>query len=489
MSQLQPHSLDSDTAATSPTPAYTGSSSTSVSHREAQSLGPPQATFREFLSLGRRKKSSLTGLAGGALTPPPPPVTLYGSPPRETTAIAAAGPARVPGAAASFQEIPEYAEPPGAGDSSLEHELRDIFEGERWAVVFSDLPRLAARVRFRDATGELRRPASSAQLRELLQRSSTGTSLAASAAMASGPPVEGAVPENGQNGDTREAAQHQQYILGDMGNTLSQEPSASTETGEQAETDMAQDPNTDKDANATQLLFEVASHLEAPAVLESMSAALQEDPSLASGDSHAVKFLIESVLTPTSRTALLMRSINQAVVITAAWYLHQNLLAPAGVQVKDVRSADGWRVILDFKNDNRALFVTHIRREQSLASSTDAFELEWSLHLSFDGSVIFQGCMLKLESFAIAEDHSLMTPSRIDSLMRHFCNGNQLVLSQEVASTNSPARPQMPPFKDPFAPTFDLLGYNQFICGTNDCNANSRAFFHGRSNNWDRFSL
>ncbi|KAJ1339320.1 hypothetical protein BSLG_006054 [Batrachochytrium salamandrivorans] len=129
-----------------------------------------------------------------------------------------------------------------------------------------------------------------------------------------------------------------------------------------------------------------------------------------------------------------MRAINQSVVITGTWYLHLYLLTPAGVHVKDVQGADGWKVLLDFHRD-RAMFVTHIRREQSLPSSTDAFELEWSIHLSFDGDAVFQGAMLKLLSFEIARDHQHMSPTRVKELMTRFCNGHELVLGAVYLAT------------------------------------------------------
>ncbi|KAI8925159.1 hypothetical protein BC831DRAFT_462418 [Entophlyctis helioformis] len=186
---------------------------------------------------------------------------------------------------------------------------------------------------------------------------------------------------------------------------------------------------------ATTLLLEVAARLESPDTLAALHAAIEANPQLLVGDSHAVRAILGPIIPFESRTARIMRTINQSIVITSTWYLHQNLLTPAGLNVKDVRGADGWRIVLVFHRDGKAMTVTHIRREESLPSSTDAFELEWDVHLSFDGDAVFQGAMLKLLSFEINYERAgAMSQTRIDDLLHRFCHGNQVVLEQTVAA-------------------------------------------------------
>ncbi|KAJ1344555.1 hypothetical protein BSLG_000079 [Batrachochytrium salamandrivorans] len=365
-------------------------------------------------------------------------------------------------------------------DSALEAELRNILEGPRWALVYKDLPRLVDRVQIRDPAGTLRRPTqrqpppppavvvvepitTNTDTTTTTDTTNTNTATAAAPTAAYGGEALLAEPS-----EVPVYATHPSHVqaegVGVASSTSLEEPLLSTTntttaagsdvsinssfekslvdtttiptTTAAGDVDIQQqqsDSSTLSGVTATQLLVDVAARLEHPSVVKALLEAIATNPDLALGNSAAIKFLIESVLTQQSRTARLVRAINQSVVITGTWYLHQNLLAPAGVQVKDVRGAEGWRVLLDFHKD-KAMYVTHVRREQSLPSSTDAFELEWSIHLSFDGDATFQGAMLKLLTFEIAQHHPSMTQNRVRQLMSRFCNGHEMVLEQTLAA-------------------------------------------------------
>ncbi|KAJ1343825.1 hypothetical protein BSLG_001636 [Batrachochytrium salamandrivorans] len=319
-------------------------------------------------------------------------------------------------------------------DSALEAELRNILEGPRWALVYKDLPRLVDRVQIRDPAGTLRRPTQrqpppppavvvvepiTTNTDTTTTTDTTNTNTAAAAA---------AAPTAAYGGEALLAEPSEVPVYATHPSHVQAEAAGDVDIQQQQS-----DSSTLSGVTATQLLVDVAARLEHPSVVKALLEAIATNPDLALGNSAAIKFLIESVLTQQSRTARLVRAINQSVVITGTWYLHQNLLAPAGVQVKDVRGAEGWRVLLDFHKD-KAMYVTHVRREQSLPSSTDAFELEWSIHLSFDGDATFQGAMLKLLTFEIAQHHPSMTQNRVRQLMSRFCNGHEMVLEQTLAA-------------------------------------------------------
>ncbi|OAJ36058.1 hypothetical protein BDEG_20271 [Batrachochytrium dendrobatidis JEL423] len=392
-----------------------------IDHQSLKHAVPQQQlpSIRQFLSLGRAKKPNSTAAiihtAAHSTSTSPTGPSLTPTKSRLSTSSSVSSNSNNHTAAVPINHDSQTHSPePHSSDSSLEKELRGILEGPRWAIVYKDLPRLADRVQIRNSDGTLRRPKNIHQ-QYVIGKPSTATEdnpLAVKAPSAN--------------------STHSISSLGVA--TLPQGPTASSNIQQPLSDQSTATKSTEaiNTTTATQLLLDVASQLEQPAIVCAMHQAIVDHPDLSIGDTSAVKFLIEHVLTQKSRTARLMRAINQSVVITGTWYLHQNLLTPAGVHVKDVQGADGWKVLLDFHRD-RAMFVTHIRREQSLPSSTDAFELEWSIHLSFDGDAVFQGAMLKLLSFEIARDHQHMSPTRVKELMTRFCNGHELVLEQYIS--------------------------------------------------------
>jgi len=77
--------------------------------------------------------------------------------------------------------------------------------------------------------------------------------------------------------------------------------------------------------------------------------------------------------------------------------IHQNIIGPVATQIKviifsltdgftkDVRTPDGWRIIIRFSDDN--VTCTHIKREVSMATGDNAFEFEWHLTIRLSASV------------------------------------------------------------------------------------------------------
>lgn len=187
--------------------------------------------------------------------------------------------------------------------------------------------------------------------------------------------------------------------------------------------------------NESSLLEGLAEALEPTETQQRLKNELVANPSLRSCDRHAMQHLIDDVLTTDSRTARIVRTLTQSVVIIASFYMYQNLFEPAGVLVRDVEGEEGWQIAVNVEQ-GKAVHVTHIRKERSIPSSSDAFRLEWSIHLSFDSDAVFQGAMLKLLSFQLTDADS-MDSNRISFLNRHFCFGNEIVVEQSLCDRTS----------------------------------------------------
>jgi len=77
--------------------------------------------------------------------------------------------------------------------------------------------------------------------------------------------------------------------------------------------------------------------------------------------------------------------------------IHQNIIGPVATQIKviifsltdgftkDVRTPDGWRIIIRFSDDY--VTCTHIKREVSMATGDNAFEFEWHLTIRLSSGV------------------------------------------------------------------------------------------------------
>lgn len=301
-------------------------------------------------------------------------------------------------------DVPPGAEPP---DTSLEHELREILEGDDWGIVWKDFPRLAHRVEVEEA---------------ISQRAGNGSLVTDSQS-----PNSTAITQSG-----------------------SCQPAA------------------------LRTLVAMAERLEPPTTVAALQNEIANNPDYA-GDHIVIKHLVEDLLTTSSPTARLMRALNQCIVLTGAWYLHQNLLGPAGLMAKDVRGPEGWTIIIRFceavegppidatQDDpiyptiedttptattpinttaHRAIYITHNRRESSLDGAAERFELDWAVHLAFDERAQFQSAMLKVKRFHVAD--GTVGHIRWRELMGRFCGNEGLVIEQEVvggASSDSGQRP------------------------------------------------
>lgn len=95
----------------------------------------------------------------------------------------------------------------------------------------------------------------------------------------------------------------------------------------------------------------------------------------------SVKDLFETVIGLDSPVARLFNAVHQNIVLSGAFHLKTALM---GMQSRDVRSAEGWRVQILLMPD--LVMVKHVRREQALASNDDDgyFWFEWELWMVFN---------------------------------------------------------------------------------------------------------
>eukprot|EP01088_Endostelium_zonatum_P006801 TRINITY_DN18943_c0_g1_i1.p1 TRINITY_DN18943_c0_g1~~TRINITY_DN18943_c0_g1_i1.p1 ORF type:complete len:538 (-),score=123.83 TRINITY_DN18943_c0_g1_i1:158-1771(-) len=95
--------------------------------------------------------------------------------------------------------------------------------------------------------------------------------------------------------------------------------------------------------------------------------------------------MFEQVLGMDSKTAKILKTINQSFVFKAAVELKTKVMK--GIMTKDDRSENGWRIVIEVEVD--CIKVHHIRREQSLptAGKTQGFWMEYSMCIEFDRQV------------------------------------------------------------------------------------------------------
>jgi hypothetical protein len=146
----------------------------------------------------------------------------------------------------------------------------------------------------------------------------------------------------------------------------------------------------------------VAARVEVPSRVKAISAACKK-VCAADGDSPPdllIKQLFEKTIGLDSRTAAVFRPVHQGVIMPATFWLKSK----TRLLSKDVSSADGWRLLVEFDRlpvdptapvpgavidvDGRRLAatITHYRKEQSLVSDNveEKFEIEYRLRFRLD---------------------------------------------------------------------------------------------------------
>ncbi|KAJ3071283.1 hypothetical protein HK102_006470, partial [Quaeritorhiza haematococci] len=237
-------------------------------------------------------------------------------------------------------------------DTPFERDLRDILEGDGWALVAKDFPRLAHRIEISDDVAGV----------TVVRESDS---------------VEGAW--RGKGGGVKEASSSSGNVGAD--GTLATVPTAG-EIGENqppqqditpAPTPIPSIPpepipstqSPDSSAAST-ILLDLARRLEPPETLAALQEALaptltgttangKEKTKTLTLDARPMQHILEKVLTPASRTARLLRSINQAIILSGTWYIYQNVMSVVGLMTKDVRGPEGWRIRIHF-HGNSAIF-------------------------------------------------------------------------------------------------------------------------------------
>ncbi|KND00263.1 uncharacterized protein SPPG_04593 [Spizellomyces punctatus DAOM BR117] len=343
-------------------------------------------------------------------------------------------------------------------DTSFEQELRAILEGHDWGVVWKDFPRLAHRVEIWEGN-------------ELVQVEEPGVWQGQEDEKVDNTLVES---EYVDQLDSRQSPSP--HLLPDTTKPDSIEQDTNPASSNHSS---SSDASSQSRFNNLSTLLTLARHLEPEATLTALRDEIKKSSYCAQGDHIAVKHLVTNILTTSSPTARLLRALNQCIVLTGAYYLHQNLLGPCGLMARDVRGPEGWKIIVRFceaiepsddrdnemQNDesedppvpatasdipvnlppttlpspssqpvhrNRAIYISHQRRERSLDGAPERFLLDWCVHLAFDQTAQFQGAMLKVARFEV--DHKGVDPARRDELLRRFCGTDGLVIQQEVVN-------------------------------------------------------
>jgi len=130
--------------------------------------------------------------------------------------------------------------------------------------------------------------------------------------------------------------------------------------------------------------------------------------------------------TPTVRV---LQMIRQGVVGIGLSHLRTEFFAADTLAfMRDVRSARGWRVLIDLRDAN-GVSVTHIRREtcgDPRVGAAAAFEVEWSVCLTFDALVSnIALAQLRLDSVSPNPE---MDPARRQQVLHDLCAAGDAAL-------------------------------------------------------------
>lgn len=125
----------------------------------------------------------------------------------------------------------------------------------------------------------------------------------------------------------------------------------------------------------------VALRVEGPDKAASIAAWCATHSSSSQDAGSWTEALFDSCIGADSRTAFLLKSLNQSIIGPMATELKILLLSTTGQMTKDSRAPSGWEIVLDFHETAQRLYVTHARTE---LGSCDDFELQWRLKLTFD---------------------------------------------------------------------------------------------------------
>jgi len=86
-----------------------------------------------------------------------------------------------------------------------------------------------------------------------------------------------------------------------------------------------------------------------------------------------------------SKTVAVCKTINQNIIMPVATQIKVIILSLTNGFTKDVRTADGWRIIIRFSDDE--VICTHIKKEVSMATGPNSFEFEWHLNITLNSEV------------------------------------------------------------------------------------------------------
>ncbi len=178
--------------------------------------------------------------------------------------------------------------------------------------------------------------------------------------------------------------------------------------------------------NVCKLIVAVAGCLETPQKQADLRKALEAETIMAQADIQpALETVFSEVLGVESKTFRVFRTTHQSILVPAMVKMAETVFGPIGQTFKDVNRKDGWQIHIYIGD---AVYVTHVRKEQSLHSpdNPEHFECEWSLRLSFDKNLEdLHAVFVRIENVALHED---MPKESADKIMESL-RGNGYLLS------------------------------------------------------------
>ena len=120
-----------------------------------------------------------------------------------------------------------------------------------------------------------------------------------------------------------------------------------------------------------------------------------------------------------------VKAIHQDVVLHATVELKTHLTAK--YLTKDVRSAEGWRIVVRLPTEG-VVHIYHVKREQSLdvgGDKTNHYEFEWELRMTFDGKMKeMHSAQIRVLNLFLAESMD----AKLEKDLRKHLVGDMLVM-------------------------------------------------------------